>query len=189
MVHSLTLISVVGALSMISARAGLQLTPSITETEIDGAKLQQLAFSDGDQKVTYQSPRGWDYSGNGAQLTLHPPKKPQAEAMVIRIPRSEPGTFDEASLKKLIAEALASIPGGSTNASVVSQEKNPLLIGRKETCLIILGYEFYGQAYKRSILFLNRDRDQIRFQLTCREADFKDLHKAFLGSQYTWHNL
>jgi hypothetical protein len=36
---------------------------------------------------------------------------------------------------------------------------------------------------------MNREKEQIRFQLVCPEADFKELHKAFLGSQYSWQNL
>ena len=69
-----------------SARAELLLTPRIDEYELDGAKLKQLAFQDGGKKVTYQSPRGWDYSGGATQLTLRPPKKTQAEATITRIP-------------------------------------------------------------------------------------------------------
>jgi len=178
-----------GLLLIVSARADLQLTPSISEYELDGVKLKRLAFSDGEKKITYQSPRGWDYSGSATQLILHPPGKPQAEATITRIPLSEPGKFDDESLKKLIDEAASLAPKGSENVTVISQEKNPLLINRKETFLVILGYNLFGQAYNRSILFLNRGQEQIRFQLVCRQADFKELQKAFLGSQYTWENL
>ncbi len=139
--------------------------------------------------MTYQSPHGWDYSGNSTQLTLRPPNKAQAEATITRVPLSQPGNFDEASLKKLINEALVLLPKGSENINVVSQEKNLLMIEHKETFLITLSYTFYGQKYGRSILFLNRGNEQIRSQLTCQEADFKELHKAFLRSQNTWQNL
>src|ERR1700682_190585 len=78
----------VGTFFVASARAELLLTPSIDEFELDGAKLKQLAFQDGGKKVTYQSPRGWDYSGGTTQLTLRPPRKTQAEATITRIPLS-----------------------------------------------------------------------------------------------------
>jgi hypothetical protein len=55
--------------------------------------------------------------------------------------------------------------------------------------LVTLSYTFYGQKYGRSILFLNRGNEQIRFQLTCPDRDFQELHRAFLASQYTWQNL
>lgn len=189
MVRSLIL-GFVGNLLLASiGQAELQLTPTVDEYQLDGAKLKQLAFHDGDKKITYQSPRGWGYSGSTTQLTLHPPNKNQAEATVTRIPLSQPGQFDDDTLKKLGAEAVAAVPNGSSNVTVESQEKNPLLINRKETFLIVLRYNVFGQAYSRSILFLNRGKEQIRFQLTCRQADFKELQKAFLSSQYSWQNL
>jgi len=181
--------AVIAALLISSARAELQLTPSVVQYELDGVKLKQLAFSDGAKQVTYQAPRGWEYSGSATQLTLRPPNKPQAEATITRIPLAKPGSFDDESLKKLVTEAVASVPKDSENVTVVSQEKNPLLMNRKETFLITLAYDFYGATYSRSILFLNRGKEQIQFQLTCREADFKELQKAFLGSQYSWRNL
>lgn len=188
MVRSLTLI-LVGALFATAANAELQLTPKLSEYELDGVKFKRLAFSDDAQTVTYQPPRGWDYSGNAAQLTLRPPNKAQAEATITRIPLAQPGSFDEAGLKKLVSEATALVPKGSTNFSVVSEEKNPVTIRRKETFLITLAYTFYGQKMSRSILILNRGNEQLRFQLTCREANFSELHQAFLASHYTWQNL
>jgi len=179
-----------GSLLIASARADLQLNPKISEYELDGAKFKQLAFSDGSGKdVTYSPPRGWDYAGSANQLTLRPPNKAQAEAAISRIPLPEPVSFDEKTVKKLVEEAVASVPKGSTNVELVSQEKNPVMIERKETLLVTLTYNFYGHTYGRSILFLNRAKDQIRFQLTCRQTDFKDLQNAFLKSQYSWQNL
>jgi hypothetical protein len=181
--------AVIAASLIASARAELQLTPSVVQYEIDGVKLKELAFSDGAKQVTYQAPRGWKYSGSATQLTLRPPNKPQAEATITRIPLPQPSSFDDESLKKLVTDAVASVPKGSENVTLVSQEKNPLLMSGKETFLITLGYTFYGQNYSRSILFLNRGNEQMRFQLICREADFQELQKAFLGSQYSWRNL
>lgn len=178
-----------GALFATSAQAELLLIPKTVEYQLDGVKFQQIAFADGVKVVTYQAPRGWEYSGSATKLSLRPPNKSQAEASITRIPLPKPGSFDEESLKKLVEEAVAQIPKGSENISVVSQEKNPVMIYRKETFLVTLSYTAYGQQYSRSILFLNRGNDQIRSQLTCREADFKELQRAFLASQYTWQQL
>ena len=189
MVHSLIPIFV-SFLLVAAARGDLQLIPKPVEYELEGAKFKQLAFSDGGAKeITYSPPRGWDYFGSTTRLDLHPPNKVQAEATITRIPLSEPGQFDDDTLKKLVAEAVALVPEGSSNVTVESQEKNPLRINRKETFLVVLSYNLSGQAYSRSILFLNRGKEQIRCELVCRAADFKDLQKAFLGSQYSWRNL
>jgi hypothetical protein len=171
------------------AKSELVLTPTVDEYVLDGAKLKQLAFFDGGQKVTYQSPRGWDYSGSATQLTLHPPNKPQAEATIARVSRSDQTRLDDETVKKLVAEAIALVPKGGSNVAVESQEKSPLRIGSRETFLIVLSYSLLGNNYNRSILFINRGGEQIRCQLTCRSSDFKELQKAFISSQYSWRNL
>ena len=183
------ILALAGSLLIAPARAKLDLTPKLSEYELDGVKFKQLAFSDGGKIVTYAPPRGWDYSGNATQLSLRPPSKSQAEAKITKVALLQPASFNEETIKKLVQEVMASVPNGSTEIQVVSQEKNPLIIERKETFLVVLSYNFYGGAYSRSILFLNRGNEQIRFQLTSTQADFKELQKAFLGSQYSWQNL
>lgn len=188
MVRSLTLI-LSGALFIASARAELQLAPKVVEYKADGATLKHLEFSDAGKTVTYESPRGWECAGSSSQLTLRPPNKAQVEATITRVSLSQPGSFDEESLKKLVSDAVMLVPKGSENVTIISQEKNPLLIHGKETFLITLSYTFFGQEYRRSILFLNRGNEQIRSQLTCRAADFDELHRTFFHSQFTWQNL
>lgn len=179
-----------GALFAASARADLQLTPKISEAWADGAKIKFLAFSDGSGKdVTYRPPTAWEYSGSSTRFTLRPPDKPQAEGTIARINLSQPAVFDDETMKKLTAEVLASVPGGSTNVTLVSQQKNPLLIARKETFLVIISYTFYGENYQRSMMFLNRGNEQVRFQFVSRAADFKPLQAAFQRSHFTWRNL
>lgn len=188
MVHTLRLL-LGSAFFIASAHAELLLTPTVSEYELDGAKLKQLAFPDGSNTVTYQAPHGWECSGSATRLTLRPPNKAQADVTITRIPMPQPGSFDEEGLKKLASEAVGTVPAGSVDITVVSEEKNPLIIQGKETFLVTLTYTFYGQQYSRSILFLNRAKDQIRSQLTCRPADFKELQRAFLASQYSWQHL
>jgi hypothetical protein len=188
MVRSLTLI-LCGAFVAATASADLLLMPRVAEYKGDGATFKRLEFSDAGKTVTYQSPRGWEFSGTSTQLTLRPPNKLQAEATITRVPLLQPGNFNEESLKKLVSDSVALVPNGSENISVVSQEKNRVMIEHKETFLITLSYTFYGQKYGRSILFLNRGNEQIRSQLTCHEADFGELHRLFFRSQFTWQNL
>ena len=188
MVRSLIL-ALAGSLLIAPARAELDLTPKLAEYELDGVKFKQLAFSDGSKIVTYAPPRGWDYSGNATQLTLRPPGKSLAEAKITKVALSQPASFDEETVKKLVQKTIASVPPGSTDIQLVSQKKNPLMIERKETLLVTLSYNFYGNAYNRSILFLNRGTEQIQFQLGCPQADFRQLQTAFLDSQHSWQNL
>ena len=190
MVRTLSL-GLAGSLSLLiaSAQADLDLTPKLSHYELDGVQFKQLAFSDGSKVVTYAPPRGWDYSGSATQLTLRAPGKSQAEATIKKVPLSQPARFDEGTVKKLVQEAIASAPAGSTDIQLVSQDKNPLMIERKETFLVTFSYNLYGAVYNRSILFLNRGTEQIQFQLSCRRADFRELQAAFLDSQHSWQNL
>jgi hypothetical protein len=189
MVPSLRLL-LVGAFFIASARADLQLSPRLSESWADGAKTRFLSFSDGSGKdVTYGPPTGWEYSGSSTRLILHPPRKPQADGTITRINVNQPAVFDDETMSKLTAEVLASVPEGSTNVTLVSQEKNPILIAQKETFLVILSYIFYGETYQRSMMFLNRGNEQVRFQFVSHAVDFKDLQAAFQRSQSTWHNL
>ena len=179
-----------GALFAASARADLQLSPRTFESWVDGAKINLVVFSDGSGKdVTYGPPTGWEYSGSSARFTLRPPNKGQAEGTIVRVSLDRPAVFDEQTMKKLAAEVLACVPRGSTNVTLVSQEKNPLLIERKETFLVIVSYTFYGENYERSMMFLNRGNEQVRFQFVSRAADFKALQAAFQRSHFTWRNL
>ncbi len=188
MVRLLTLLAG-SAFFITTLQAELQLTPKVVEYKADGANLKHLEFSDAGKTITYQSPRGWDCTGSATQLTLRPKNKAQVEATITRVPLSQPANFEEESLKKLVGEAVMLVPRGCEKVTVVSQEKNPLLIQGKETFLITLSYTFFGQEYRRSILFLNRGNEQIRSQLTCRAADFDLLQSAFFHSQFSWQNL
>jgi len=47
------ILALVGFLLVASARAGFDLTPKLSEYELDGVKFKQLAFSDGSKIVTY----------------------------------------------------------------------------------------------------------------------------------------
>ena len=173
----------------ILARAELRLAPQLEQYELDGVKLEQLVFTDGQRRITYAPPRNWKYSSDGNRFFLHPASNPAAEAVisVTKIPSAE--VFDEATIKQLCNEVLASVPRGATNAAIVSQQLNPLVIERKDTLLVVVNYDYNSYPYARSIMFLDRPSEQVRFQLTCYRNAFRDLQKAFQNSHYSWQNL
>lgn len=172
-----------------SANADLKLVPQSATYELDGVRFSQVAFQDGDKRVTYSPPSGWECSGGDTKLTLRPKDKPQAEGTIARIPLSEPAAFNESTEKALIDEALASVPPGSTNVQLLSKQDSPVSIGGRDTFLITMSYTFYGENYGRSLMFMNRDAEQFRFQLICRLIDFKELQQAFFQSHFSWQNL
>jgi hypothetical protein len=171
-----------------SARADLKLTPQIAEYDLDGFKMKHLVFSDGSRRVTYAPPAGWDYSGSANLFVLHPSHS-RGEATIARIALPQKESFDDETTKRLIDEVIASAPKGADNVALVSQEKNPLMIERKETLLIMIKYDFHGEPFSRSVMFLNRQDDQLRFQLTAPRSNFPELQRAFQASHYSWQNL
>jgi hypothetical protein len=64
-----------------------------------------------------------------------------------------------------------------------------VLIEGKPTFLVIINFELYGTPQSRSVMFLNREGEQLRFQLTCPQTKFAELQKQFFGSQFSWQNL
>jgi hypothetical protein len=176
-------------LSIASAHADLNLNPRRGEYVLDGMMFQRLIFDDGAKQVTYTHPRGWNFSGGAEKFSLHPTDKTQAEASIVRTALAEPYSLDETGMKKLTESALASVPGGSTTVTLTSQKKNVFMLGGYESLLVKLSYSYYGENYNRSVLFLNRGKDQLRFQLTARDHDFQQLEEAFERSHLTWQNL
>lgn len=175
--------------AVVCARADLQLKPQTGEYELDGIKFRRVVFVDGEQRVTYTPPTDWEFSGSSDSFVLHPKQRSEAEAVISRVSLSKPQTFDDETMQRLSAEVSSSLPGGATHVEIVALEKNPVIIERKETFLVVVNYNFVGQPQTRSVMFLNRKNEQMRFQLTCRRGDFQDLQKAFLGSHYSWQNL
>jgi hypothetical protein len=188
MVRPLIILLSIGAFAS-WARGELQFAPSLREYETEGVRGSLLAFHDKKgQEITYQQPPGWQYSGSGAKLVLRPPKV-QAEATIETLPLSQPGSFDDESAKKLVDSALLALPKGSSDAAVDAEQKSPLRISGKETFLVTISYQFFGERYKSCVVFLNRENEQIRFRLTARAADFPKLQGVFFSSLCTWHNL
>ena len=190
MVHRTVTLILLGVLAATLVHADLQFDAKVADYELEGLKLKQLVFADGSgKKITYSPPIGWTWSGSATKLTLRPTRVPQAEGTITRVALSQPGAFDAENVKKLTESALASVPNDSTDVRIVSQEKNPLMIERKETFLVTMSYTFYGEKYGSSTLFLNRGTEQVRFQFVSRQSDFNELQRAFQGSQYSWQNL
>src|SRR6476661_6917968 len=108
------ILALAGSLLIAPARAELDLTPKLSEYELDGVKFKQLAFSDGSKIVTYTPPRGWDYSGSATQLTLRSPGRPRAGETAQKVARRQPASFDEGTVKRLAEAAIACIPRGSS---------------------------------------------------------------------------
>ncbi len=173
-----------------SVLAGLDLSPRLESYELDGVKMSQLTFGTGTQsKASYQPPADWKYSGGKDHLDLQPPALAQAKAKISQLSIGTVLSFDGTGRQRLREEAILSLPRGSQEVEVTSEELNPLQIDGKQTYLVELTYTFFGEKFACYSLFLNRQPEALSFRLSCRAKEYPELRQAFHKSLYTWQNL
>lgn len=163
----------------------MDFTPTNGERVLEGIVFKQLLFHQEGHTVSYEPPRGWTCTGETRSLKLTPPNVSQARATMEQAPLPAPQIFDDATTKQLQQQVLASAPEGAQNATLVSEEKNPLRINRQETYAVTIAYSFYGQDYELSVLFANLTDTQLRFRTVARKADFEQVQRAFRASLFT----
>jgi hypothetical protein len=170
--------------------AGLNLTPQREKFDQDGVAMWQLSFDTGtNKKASYRPPADWFYSGGTSHLDLRPADKSQFQATIAQEHPQKVIPFDNEGRKALLEQTLSSLPEGSEEAKIETQAMNPLQISGKDTYLIELSYTYYGVRFSRYCLFLNLKQGRLRFQLTCRDSDYKVFSKAFQKSLYSWQNI
>lgn len=172
-------------LLLASARAGVNFTPTKGERELEGMLFRQTVFHQDGRPITYEPPRGWRLTGDAAGVKQTPPDVSQAQAVIEQSPLPAPQILDEALMTQMQRRVLESVPEGSVNPALVSQEINPLPINRHQTYAVTVSYNFYGQDYMMSVLFANLPDTQLRFRTVARKEDFPKVHRAFRASLYT----
>jgi hypothetical protein len=164
------------------AFAGIDFTPTAGERTFQGIKFPELYFHEKDRKISYEQPRGWKYSGDSSQIRFTPPDVPQAFGEISQTSLPAPQNFEEATMKRLQDQVLASLPPDSHDAAIVSAEKNPLVIDAHETFEVTVTYQLYSERYHQSVLFMNLPDTQLTFRFVARKPDFEKLHRAFRES-------
>ena len=173
--------------SAISARGGIDLTPSPSEYTAEGVTFRQLSFKDGKRRVVYELPRQWSYQGGGTILHLSPPNSTRADAsiQVADVAKSQP--FDENLFAALKEQSLRAAPPGAQNVTVVSEELNPIRLERGDVYAVTISYQALGETFLRSALYVNLPDAEITFRLTAPKADFERFERSFRSSILSWH--
>ena len=171
------------------AQAAVDFTAAESIREQDGITFPELIFHQDGHKITYEAPRGWSHSGGGSEIRFTPPALSQAQATIEQSPLITSQAFDDATVKLLQQKMIESIPTGSTNVKIVSEEKNPLTPNGYDTYELLVSYENYGHAFTASTLFLNMPDTQLRFRVTARTEDFDKVYGLFRRSLYSWQWL
>lgn len=164
------------------AFGGIDFTPGLGERKLEGIKFTELYFHENGRKISYEQPRGWTYTGDSTRIRFIPPNVQQAFGEMAQTPLPAPQNFDESTIKLLQDRVLQSLPPDSHDVTVISAEKNPLMINQHETFEVTVAYQLYGEHYHRSVLFMNLSDTQLAFAFVARKPDFDKLHAAFRGS-------
>src|SRR6266705_6150941 len=164
------------AIAAASADAGIDLTPTAVEYTSEGIKYQRLIFQQDKRRVEYNPPPGWTFRGSVERLQLTPTEKHFAEALIEAVPLTKPQPLDEKVIKALEQQFISSVPSGSQFVTVVSEERNPLLLDGTPTFEVTVSYELIGEKFLKSALFVNLSDTQLIFRLAARKDDFDALH-------------
>ena len=170
-----------------SAYAEIDLTPTRSVRELEGCKFPQLEFHDGERKITYETPRGWEaVARDRYTLALMPPNKAMVSAKIKFIPSPGRLVLDDEQLKHFADSAYQLLPAESRMMVEPTITPNPLLLNEHATCEVEIQFVLHAQRLRMSVLFVDLGETQLRFSLISRAGDYEELHKAFRESWYSW---
>jgi hypothetical protein len=172
-----------------AVRAEVDLTPVESSYELDGAKLSNVLFRDGEQQITYNPPHNWRLSGSGPRLTLVPNATANADAHVEVKALNSALPFEEANVKKYIDNARLTLPREARDIETLRTQLNPLKICGHETLAVELQYDAFGVTYRVHLLYLNRDRQQWVFRFSAPASSFERTYEPFRASLYSLTGL
>jgi hypothetical protein len=173
--------------TVVTARAGVDLTPSVNDYVSEGMKYQKLIFRDDKRSVEYNPPASWSYVGSAARLRLTPPKKNFAEATIEAISLEKPRALDQTAVKAAEERLIAELPPGSQFAKVEQDIENSVPVNGGPSFEIVISYQAMGEKLFKSIVLANVRNTQLVFRLTARKDDFETLHRDFKSSIFSWH--
>jgi hypothetical protein len=166
------------------SRADLDLTPMDGFYNVEGGRAPDLNFHNDGKIVSYSPPGKWTPGGAGKKMTLTPPDKIQASASIEALPANNlPATAE--NLKAYSDMAVTLLPRDASKAEVLGAELSSLRVCNFALVEVTMSYQFFGQEFETVIFFMPRPVEQVRFRLTSRVADFKELYKMFQRSLFS----
>lgn len=168
----------------LNARA-LDLTPVPSFKELEGFKIPVTTFLDGNRKVVYEPPREWELSGGGAQLRLFPSKIAESEARFQLYKRDSPASQKVPEDLKKSATTL--LPGDSADIRLVTQYKNPFMLGATGSSEFIFSYTANARLFSASIAIVDLSpRERLVITTTARAPDFNAVRLEVISSLFRW---
>ena len=167
------------------ARADIDLTPIDSYYVVEGFRSPNLNFHDDGKVISYSPPPRWKPGGTGKKATLLPPDMPQASASIEALPANDPLPATDQNLKAYSDFAVKLLPREASKVEVTEAIISSFRVCGYAMAQVTVTYTFFGQEYKTVTFFMPRLKEQIRFQLSCRTADFKTIYRPFERSLFS----
>ncbi len=190
MVRAIACAAALSFLSTGRVSAQLDLTPTESFYEVEGIRVPNVSFRNGPKNVAYSPPGDWTLSGGGRKLALSPPEAVQAGATIETEPA--PMALPPASPENIKAYrdlAVSLVPREGSKVEILEAIICPMQISGKPMIEVTLSYTFFGQPFRMNVLFMPREKEQLRFRLVARATDYPPLFKAFRSSLFTMQGL
>jgi hypothetical protein len=168
------------------ARAGLDFNLQHKALSADGLSLDKPFISDGPSKIFLTIPRNWGISDGGAGMDLTP-EVANSSVRIGNYQGSKLLTIDQAGGQDLLGQINAQLPPDAKNAKVLTVNLNPLAIFGWQTMEVTLTYDYFGQAMRRSLMYLSMFPGRVvQFTVVAPDADFDKVHKAARQILSSW---
>ena len=182
-------LAVVAGLSLVAGPVrGLDFRLHATTVQEDGQPREQLSFrADAGTEVAIALPGGWARADDVGSLTLTPPRITNGMVRIERSALTPAVAFRDAGLDTYRQRVLAGIPQGAAEIKASGDADDPLPIFGWKSHEWTVDYDFFGQSYRRSVLFLNLNaREQLMLTTVSLRADFDPVHAAGLDVLRSW---
>ena len=170
-----------------SARA-LDFVLHTMSVQDDGLTREQLFIRNDERtNVLLVLPARWTRTDGAAALTVIPPDINNSLVRLEKSPLAPDTLFSGPGLETYRRRAQDGAPPGAAGLQCVQERDNPLPIFGWIDHEFVFAYEFFGQAYKRSVVFINLNaREQIVLTCVAPAEQFDRVHSAGLGMLRSW---
>ncbi|MGZ4984611.1 MAG: hypothetical protein ACXV8A_00835 [Chthoniobacterales bacterium] len=138
----------------------LDLTPNETSSNGNGPPVKRYFFNDADKKLTFRMDGKMSVSGTSDTVGFQFEDLHGAAMKMSRSPISATVPFDEKNLATYRRIAKGFLPGDANEVQIEEERSNPIAINGWTSHQFIFTYNLFGFAQRRSVTFLNYNKDE-----------------------------
>ena len=158
------------------------------KTEDDGFTHVHSCFRYDDRtEIMIDLPRHWSVTDDVSSISAVPPGGANTLLRIAKSPFPSNASFQKADLDAYRAQVLAGVPQGSVNVRVLEEKADPLPVFGWKDYQFTMAYDFFGQSFRRSVLFINLNpKEQLMVTVVAGQADFDKVYEASMDVMRSW---